>query len=437
MVFLAFVLLVGGSSRADVTSLVLLRPVAVMVAAYAMLTLPRPLWRENRFIIGLAALIVLLPALQLVPLPPAVWTRLAGRDLVTGIDQAAGLRGLWRPLTLSPAGTWNALFSLAVPVGMLFAGLRLDQRQRLALVPFGLALILASAALGTLQVIGPNGGPLYLYRITHPDSAVGFLANRNHQAAFVGCAFPIMAILATHSAFAERFYSRPLFAALVAAFLIPLILIIGSRAGLAVSAVAIGLATLLYMMGIRARGEKIGRRVALFLGGACLAIPALAALAVWLDRAEALERALGWKSERDFRLQAWDVIETFLRHFWPWGTGMGSFVEVYKVYEPRALLNPEYVNQAHNDWLEIWLTGGIFAGGLLVLAVAAWLWRAWQARKPGERSQLTRLGLAVIMLFALASVTDYPLRVPSMAAFFTLAVLWALPTRSVPLGRTP
>jgi hypothetical protein len=35
------------------------------------------------------------------------------------------------------------------------------------------------------------------------------------------------------------------------------------------------------------------------------------------------------------------------------------------------------------------------------------------------------------MLFALASITDYPLRVPSMAAFFMLAVLWALPRQSV------
>jgi hypothetical protein len=39
------------------------------------------------------------------------------------------------------------------------------------------------------------------------------------------------------------------------------------------------------------------------------------------------------------------------------------------------------------------------------------------------------------MLFALASITDYPLRVPSMAAFFVLAVLWALPARAAPLGQ--
>jgi len=220
------------------------------------------------------------------------------------------------------------------------------------------------------------------------------------------------------------------------AFLIPLVLIIGSRAGLAVSAAAIGLAALLYVAGIRGRGEKVGRRTMLILAGACAAVPTLAALSVWLGRAEALRRALGWEPETDFRLRAWKTIAQFGRGFWPWGTGMGSFTEIYKVYEPKDMLMPEYLNQAHNDWLEVLLTGGLFGGVLLVLAVCAWIWRAWQVRKAGPGHQLSRLGLSIIMLFALASVTDYPLRVPSMAAFLMLAVVWALPAHAARLQHT-
>jgi hypothetical protein len=431
MAFMTFVMLVGGSSRADMTSLLVLRPVSMLVAVYAILTLPSRLWKANKFIILFASLIVLLPTLQLVPLPPTLWRHLAGRELVVEIDQAAGMGDVWRPLTLSPRGTWNALFSLAVPIAILFAGLKLSDRQRSALVPFSLVLILASAGLGALQMIGPHGGPLYLYRITHSDSAVGFLANRNHQAAFVACAFPILAVMISHRDFKQRPYSRPFFAVIAATFLIPLVLMIGSRAGLVVSAVAIALAAFLYILSVRERGEKVRRRVALFLAAGCTAIPALVGLAIWLDRAEALRRAIGWESENDFRLRAWGVIAQFLQRYWPWGSGMGSFVDVYKIYEPADLLLPEYINQAHNDWLEIMLTGGVFAAGLLTLAVFAWAWRVWQVRKPGPHRQLSRLGLAIIMLFALASITDYPLRVPSMAAFFMLAVLWALPRQAV------
>jgi hypothetical protein len=37
---------------------------------------------------------------------------------------------------------------------------------------------------------------------------------------------------------------------------------------------------------------------------------------------------------------------------------------------------------------------------------------------------LQRLGLVIILLFGTASLSDYPLRVPSLACLFALAVLW-------------
>jgi hypothetical protein len=46
---------------------------------------------------------------------------------------------------------------------------------------------------------------------------------------------------------------------------------------------------------------------------------------------------------------------------------------------------------------------------------------------PGFVQQvLGRAGLAVIAIFALASVTDYPLRVPSLMLYGTLVSVWGL-----------
>lgn len=427
IIFMVITLLIGGSSRADVASLILLRPLAMLLMVYAMITLPVMAWRDNRIIIGIAGAIVLLPALQLVPLPPTWWQALPGREFVTKIDETVGIFNAWRPLTLSLAGTWNALFSLSIPLAMLFMGLRLDGEQRRQLVPLMLFLILASAALGLLQIIGPHGGPLYLYPVTHSDSPVGLLANRNHQATFVACAFPILAYLLTDAEFSRKTYGQPWFTALVAMFLLPFVLIAGSRAGLVVACLAIGLAAILYFVGLRERGELVNRRVILGVGGAAALVGVMTLVAVGLGRAEALRRALGWEFESDARLSAWSVIREFTGDYWPWGTGMGSFAEVYKVYEPDSMLQPSYFNQAHNDWLEIVLTGGAPAAILLIIVVGIWGWRAWQVRRKRPSHQLSRLGLAVIMLFALASVTDYPLRVPSMMAFLSIAVLWTLP----------
>jgi O-antigen ligase len=428
--FLTLTFLIGGSSRADLPFLILLRPVAALVFTYAIATLPANRWRQDWKPILFAGLIVLVPLLQLIPLPPAIWQALNGRDLVVRIDRAAGLSDVWRPLSLSPAMTWNALFALCGPVAVLLLGLRLDLAQRRSLVPAVLTIIAASALLGLLQIIGPRGGGLYYYPITHIDSPVGFLANRNHQAAFVACVFPILGYLLTDPDARERFYGRPAFAIAIAIFALPFLLIVGSRAGLAVTGVAIFAGAVLYVVGALELGGKLDRKVFVTLGGGAVLLGGMMLLAIFLDRAEAFRRAVGWHSDNDFRLRAWAQIAGFMKDYWPWGTGMGSFVDVYKIYEPYEMLQPAYFNQAHNDWLEVCLTGGLFGAGLLLAGLVTWVLSAWAVRRPITGGQLRRLGLSVLLLFALASLTDYPLRVPSLANFAALAVLWALPVRT-------
>ena len=61
-----------------------------------------------------------------------------------------------------------------------------DARRRLLL--FALAIGVASAVLGMLQVLG--GGP-YFYTITNAGTAVGFAANHNHFAALEYVLLPL------------------------------------------------------------------------------------------------------------------------------------------------------------------------------------------------------------------------------------------------------
>jgi O-antigen ligase len=219
--------------------------------------------------------------------------------------------------------------------------------------------------------------------------------------------------------------------------LLPLLLLIGSRMGLVAGVAAI--LALPFVFGDR--GNRIersrpggsaltARRLRLLsVGVLALVCATVVALTVSWGQGFALNRLLSGAIGEDMRLRMLPTLWAMLVRNWPIGTGIGSFEKAYKVTEPDALLGPEYVNHAHNDWLELLVTTGAF--GLVMLVIAAYALvaggiRAWSARATaGPEGQLVRLGFTLIGLFALGSLGDYPLRVPSLGALFAVAVLWA------------
>ena len=238
--------LLGGGSRDDIGSLVILRPVAVIACGYALWTLNADTARHYRAALAIAVAGMVLVVMQLVPLPPAVWTTLPGHGIVSDIDRTAGLGALWRPWTMSPTGTWNALFALFVPLAALLLGIQLPREDQFRLLGVIGGLGLLSALVGLLQTLGPANGPLYFYQITNNGFAVGLFANRNHAATLLACIFPMLAVYASIERSAEVARFRSWAALMLAAALLPLILVTGSRAGLLLSVIGLGLAALLH-----------------------------------------------------------------------------------------------------------------------------------------------------------------------------------------------
>ena len=109
------------------------------------------------------------------------------------------------------------------------------------------------------------------------------------------------------------------------------------------------------------------------------------------------------------------------------GSGFGSFDPLFRMYEPDAMLKPTNFNHAHNDWLELALTGGVPALAVLTLFVgwaSVQMARCWRA--PGATAMVLSArggGIALLVLGA-ASISDYPLRTPLMAALMTLSCAW-------------
>jgi O-antigen ligase len=435
--WLIVVFLLGGSSRADVPGLLVLRPLSVLVLAAAVSGLSRRQIAENRFLLGVAAAWLALHLLQLVPLPPAIWHALPDREVVREVDRQAGLGAPWRPLSMSPWGTRNALWATVAPLAVLVLALQVGGRELRQLLVWILAIVLASAALGMLQMSGDAQGPLYFYAYTHNGLPVGLMANRNHQALLLACALPMLAALAMPgdnrtrrfgSAFPRFSWAVPAVGALI---LVPLILLTGSRSGTLLAVIALaGVALFVWLAAsVRApasdatssRHRRRGALVA--LAGIALA----GAVTLALGRTPAIDRFASMDPTNDLRIRVLPVILSMIRTYLPWGTGFGAFENVYRLHEPDALLSSFYLNHVHDDWLELVLTGGLPA--LLLLAVGLVAFgrrsiRVLSARAGGADNGLAVVGFMIILLLGLASITDYPLRVPSLACLGAIALVW-------------
>lgn len=431
-VWLAAIFALGGGSRDDVLSLVLLRPLAGVMLVAGSWGLARDQIAAHRVIVVFAAAIGMLALLHLVPLPPFAWKSLPGRAIVAQIDDVVGLGRQWRPLALSPSGAWNAAFSLLVPFSVVALGLRQTSAVHEGLVSPLLAFIGMSALLGLVQVLGPDNGPLYLYKITNGGDPVGLFSNRNHHAALLACSLPLTAVFAAARGRGdlEDERSRLLGALAIVLLVLPVLLATGSRAGLLLGAV--GLVSMPFIYGVGASEASAGSGHAnssrlRWIRWVGFGLIVIGLMALFADN-QSLARFGNTGSNGEQRFLGWPVVLKMIGSYFPFGSGFGSFDPVFRIHEPIEMVRRNYFNHAHNDWLEVALTGGLPAMALAFAATVAWTFSMVRLIRFGDRrTGRCRLGLAggvIILILASASVVDYPLRTPSLAALFAIAALW-------------
>ena len=112
----------------------------------------------------------------------------------------------------------------------------------------------------------------------------------------------------------------------------------------------------------------------------------------------------------------------------PFGSGVGTFVPVYAMFEKPENVGDTYVNHAHNDVLEVWLETGVFGLALAALFVV-WLTRRslaiWRSPPPPHASDLdwslARGATMIPLLLLIHSVFDYPLRTAAIMAVMAFA----------------
>ena len=359
---------------------------------------------------------LLLPALQLVPLPQDLLRIVPSREDVIEALVAAG-SNQWFPVSVDPARTLVALIGLIVPVAILTIGWRLPTEDLVTLGWTIVALGMVSLVLGSIQVLSSGQYGLFFPENPMPGVLFGTFANRNSAGIFMVSAAALCGLLPSPS-------NRPAFAfarATMVALLLVAVLLTQSRSAIVLAAV---LVAVLFAKALgKLRKEKGMRTIALFATAFTLA----ASIAtIGLVSSQTPGKLTGvverFEARSDARAYIWDDASYAAKRYWPVGTGMGTFDEVFQANESLEHLSQRRAGRAHNDYLEIAIEAGL-PGLMIIVGWAIFLgWASWRVRRSQWR-WTAWAGSAILLAIAAQSVTDYPLRNQAMLAVASLAVL--------------
>ena len=417
LVLLTWAIVFGGASRVHEFRLALVELAALPVAVAAGFALLKPIdLARHRLAFIIVACTAALPLLQLLPLPPAIWSSLPGRDQEALALEVVGLSQGWLPISLTPDRTWRSFLAVLPPLAMFLALVAVRPQSPRIMVPALLILTLLSICLGAAQMAS-GGVALYPWATTGPGSMTGFFANRNHLATLCLLSVPFAAVWGASALRrgGPEARVRLWLSAVYVALVVIAIAVIRSRAGVVLIGPVLG-ASLLAVWVAAGRGAPRPALLAL-VGGVGLALAAVGvlALAPLLDRFDT-------QGAREGRFENWPLVMEAANTHLPLGSGLGSFDAVFRSVEPLESLDPTFFNQAHNDYIESWLETGWFGPALLV-AFLIWFgrrsWTAWRADATRARD-LQRAATIAIGVVLVHSAVDYPIRTAAIATVFAL-----------------
>lgn len=426
--FLVLVFVSGGSAREDAPLLIVLRPLSVIFFCYSILTFKLSLLRKLEGPFLVVILTNVLVVAHLIPLPPSIWQNLPGRQIIVQALMLSGNEGVWLPLAMVPHEAWNSFFSMFTPTAVFLCMITLTDKDDYLLVKILIALAMFSVVLGIVQA---SGWSIELYPVNSIMS--GLFANRNHQAALIALLIPAVALAVTwDGGLPLNKNSSKIIASGFILMLFILLMITGSRMGFVLGLIGLGAIKFVAPNFLLFQNKKPSKfRFLVNLSILSTVFVGLVYSVTLMSRNLVGSRFAS--GTNDARFPVWDKALEMTQTFFPWGSGVGSYVEVYQIYEPLSQLSPAYSNHVHNDWLEIALTTGLPGVIIVMLFIGIFIKSAIVSFRDDPRANQTRrLGVIMIAILAIASTADYPLRTPILAAVFAMGAAWAVrPTVSI------
>ena len=302
------------------------------------------------------------------------------------------LEGLPSPtglMTASPYNTQASLLAIICLVGFgLFVSTLSDHEQQL-LIRYVFLGFSISAAVAIIQL--SFSSDVAIEGVLPFAITSGLFANENH---FSSLAMVVIPLLAWRFMIYSR---RPFIFALVVFLVVVLMFAVGSRAGMAISTLLALISFGWFRTEHTARTFKIGTLVLATIG--------IVTLYYFFDISAILEKDL----RSIYNANTWLAI----KDNWLSGTGYGSFLLIYPIYETTQFITANFANHAHNDYLELLLEGGIIVVPVFLLFVTQIICNLF-------RTGLTQAAGLSIFAILIHSLVDYPLRTMAIAIVFVL-----------------
>jgi O-antigen ligase len=414
--YLLACLLLGGSAQ-GVWQNALLQIGGLAIIVWAAAWPPADVFpRSARPVMWIAVAALAVVALQCVPLPPSIWVHGARQSIADGYA-LLGQPVPALPLSLAPYKSLSSVLGLIPPMAIFCAITRLRAYRSTWLAIALLGGTIAGILLGILQVVGTAANPRwYLYPETNFGAAVGFFANANHMAMLLVIALPFSAAIG--SARSQRSLQRA--SALLAALAgVGLLLLMGIALNGSIAAFALAPPVLAASALILFRPSPALRKIIGFVAVAMLAIGL-----VLLSTSSIGATKVG-SDARESVASRTEILRTTGRaiaDYFPAGSGLGSFRQVYRTYESPDSVTNEYVIHAHNDYAELILELG--AAGLVLMAMfLAWwgaaVWGVWGCGEGGPYVRAASIASAVLLTH---SLVEFPLRTAALAVVFAMCV---------------
>ena len=433
--YVALIFILGGANENATLANVILETVGVLffITSLYKLSIAKQQLKSAKIAVWTVFIVILVPVLQLIPLPSGMWTELPFHDRAAAALETLGVMYFGGRLSLAPQLTWASALSMLPSCAIFLTTLSLNKRERDSLVIFLMAFGLANAFLGLLQFSQNSELGAYLYPDMGAGEVTGFFKNRNHFAALMYALIPMATAVAATNLMTKTTRNEGLasekrlllfISALASLFIFIVSCVMArSRAGVILLMVALLLISFLPAWsrtgtGATAAGDSILKKAL----GAFTAFSVLFAMEYGFYRL--LERFEA-DPQQDARLK---IAETTFYAAWaafPYGTGLGTFQKIYAVIEPiRDVMPHFYVNRAHNDYLEFVLESGLI--GVVAIIVFAWWYgkcarEAWRmASFDSESDYVARAAIMTIGLLLLHSFVDYPLRTQAIMGLFAI-----------------
>lgn len=405
--FLLLCLLLGGTSQDIVPPKLVLYLTSIFIIGFCLTSKEagRNL-KQFKSMFVLLGLFLLGHIFYLLPLPSNIWSALPGRELIAEGYRTIGADLPWLPMSLTPEKTFFSLFDFLPPIAMLLMMTRVDNIKAIELTVRMLALFtIFSVILGVLQV--SNVGDLHFYEITNDNSAVGFFSNANHMGVFLLMIIPL--VMSLPSFLNDRYYETSR-----RAFVLSIVCILSALLGIGLTGSLGGFLLILPVLAATVFIWKSGEgRSSIYLIGVLVSLVAafLFDMFVWENlQSEALDKIS--TTHATDRQTMFANTFNLAKTYFPFGTGPGSFSDVYKLAETAT---PKTIPHAHNEYVELLLEFGILS---IAWIVVTFFWLLKTIRKSfaasGLYGQIPKYFSVVTMVVLTHSLFDYSLRTISI-----------------------